>query len=98
MNKNIICCKLCGTETRRYDRVRRIIRCGYGKKKIAMIDRYICLKCGKVCRALPDNLLPYKQYDRRIIEGFVNGKLSSELLEFEDYPCETTIANWKRYF
>ena len=91
-------CSKCGSAMRYYDRVKRIVRQAYGSKSKVYVKRYSCLTCGSVCRFLPDNLLPCKHYDKDIIEGFVLGLLNSDLLEYEDYPCESTIANWKRYF
>ena len=97
MDKTVVCSK-CGSVMKYYDRVKRVVRLAYGSKKNVYIKRYSCRKCGSVCRILPEHILPYKHYEKKIIEGFVLGRLTSELLEYEDYPCETTIANWKRYF
>lgn len=88
-------CPICGRETKRYDRVKRILRTYYGEKHWILIERYSCRVCGTVHRSLPNNLLPYKHYDRTIIEGFMAGKLTSDSLVFEDYPCEQTIKRWQ---
>lgn len=93
-----VLCSECSMEMKYYDRVRRIVRCEYGTKRTVYVKRYFCSCCGIIRRILPNYILPYKHYDKRIIDGFVHGKYSSEQLEFEDYPCELTIANWKRYF
>lgn len=91
-------CSKCGSEMKYYDRVKRIVRREHGTKNIVYIERYFCKSCCIVRRILPNYILPHKHYDKRIIDGFINGVYSNEQLEFEDYPCELTIANWKRYF
>lgn len=97
MDETAVCSK-CGSVMKYYDRVKRTVKLTYGSKKNIYVKRYSCPKCSSICRKLPDNILPYKHYDKKIIEGFVLGRLTSELLEYEDYPCDSTIVNWKRYF
>lgn len=88
-------CPDCGGILRYHDRVKRIVRTSFGRSYWIYISRKICTECGKKHRELPDTLLPYKHYEITIIEGFISGKLSSEDLEYEDYPCETTIRSWR---
>lgn len=78
------------------DSVKRIVRSKYGKKYFITIPRYIDTESGEIHRELPDNLLPYKHYEKNIIFGFVKGELSFDDLAFEDYPAEITVKRWSR--
>ena len=98
MCHNTELCLECGSSAKYYDMVKRIVRGKNGKKRFITIKRYFCSSCGSVHRIIPDYILPFKHYEKSIINGFVSGKLSSEQLEFEDYPCDATIAHWKKYF
>ena len=91
----MIFCSKCGASTKYYDTVKRLARTGYGKSYMAYVQRYMCTKCKSVHRMLPDFLMPYKHYEKRIIEGFISGTITSDMLEYEDYPCVSTIKNWK---
>lgn len=46
---------------------------------------------------LPPYLDPFKQYDNRIIKGFMEGQLSFFDTEYEDYPSESTIRYWQNH-
>lgn len=91
-------CSSCGGTTRHYDKVKRYVRTIYGRRYSIMVDRYICSQCRSVRRALPDSLIAFKHYEKRIIEDFVRDRASSFDIEFEDYPCELTIKKWKRVY
>ena len=88
-------CPKCGGELRHHDKVKRIVRTKNGKHYWITLDRVRCLECGSKHRVLSELLFPYKHYEASIIDGFVSGNISSYDLEFEDYPCETTIRQWK---
>lgn len=88
-------CPDCGGRLKYHDQVRRIVRAEFGNSYWIYISRMVCTRCGKKHRELPDILLPYKHYKTQIVEGFVRGTLTSEDLEYEDYPCETTIKMWR---
>lgn len=92
----MIFCLRCGEISGYYDTVKRTVRTAYGKRYEVSIERYICTKCRFIHRELPDYLIPYKHYEKRIIDGFIFGNLSSDMLEYEDYPCSMTIQNWKK--
>lgn len=89
-------CRICGDTLKHYDRVKRFVRLAYGKSTYITVDRVYCKRCGKIQRDLPDSLLPYCHYEKRVIEGFQNGSLTQEQLEYEDYPSDTTIRRWIR--
>lgn len=59
------------------------------------VERFICPICGKIKRNLPNNLEPYKHYSKEIIENVKNGTITSDILEYEDYPSEITMRRWK---
>ena len=44
---------------------------------------------------LPDCICPYKHYDAGLIEDVVDGVVSEEDRETEDYPCEGTMKHWR---
>lgn len=87
-------CIICGGETRYYDSTKRKVKTEYGSCYQINVKRYICSKCGSVRRILPDTLISFKHYEKRIVDGFVSGKLSSSDIEYEDYPCESTVQKW----
>lgn len=89
-------CLKCGETARYYDTVKRTVRTAFGKSRKVYVERYICTKCKFIHRELPNFLSPYKQYEKTIINGFIFDTLSSDMLEYEDYPCSQTIRNWKK--
>lgn len=40
-------------------------------------------------------MFPYKHYDAGLIEDVVDGVVSGDDLEIENYPCEGTMNHWK---
>lgn len=89
-------CEDCGGKLRHYDTVSRIVRTERGERQWIKVQRKYCVLCGRVRRYLPNYLLPYRHYRSNIIFGFLSGDLTSFNLDYEDYPCETTIKEWKR--
>lgn len=68
-----------------------------GLKEWYRIRRLKCQndKCGRLHNELPDCMFPYKHYDAGLIEDVVDGVVSGDDPETEDYPCEETINHWK---
>lgn len=91
--KNI--CESCGTVLKYYDKVSRMVRTKNRDVTIINIKRYKCPSCHCIHRFLPNNVFPYKQYDARIITGVINGTITEEMIEYEDYPCSSTMNRWK---
>lgn len=87
-------CPVCGGKLKHYDKVKRIIRTKYRRSKWLTIQRLKCGRCGRIHRELPDSIYIYKQYEADVIEGVVEGLITSDTLGFEDYPCEKTMQNW----
>lgn len=89
-------CPDCGGDLKYYDKVKRIIRVKGGAKLWVNVKRFKCSSCKRLRRALPNSIFPYKHYEAEIINGVVNGFITSETLGFEDYPCEMTMKRWTR--
>lgn len=90
-------CPKCGGVLKYYDSTRRMVRTKHGRKTYILIRRLRCIKCCSVHRELPNDILPYKHYDSEIIQGVIEGTITSETLGFEDYPCEITMKRWKNH-
>lgn len=87
-------CPNCHGELRLYDHVMRMIKIKKGVRNYIYIRRMKCLKCGKIHRELPTYVLPYIQYDKDIVMGVLSGQITSDDLDYEDYPCEMTMIRW----
>lgn len=72
----------------------RIVKTKKGVKNYIYIRRMKCQKCGKIHRELPQHVLPYIQYDKDIVMGVLSGQITSDDLDYEDYPCEMTMIRW----
>ena len=58
-----------------------------------MIERRVCVSCGRSHRLLPDDQIPHKYYSTEVIEKAVDDELTEEeVREYEDYPVENTRA------
>ncbi len=95
-NKETKICPYCGGISKFLCFVNRTVRSEYGEIKKIKVKRFKCGDCGKTFRDLPDYLSPYKQFRADIIDGFVEGNLSTSNLKYEDYPSEQTIKRWKK--
>ena len=67
----------------------------YGVKQFIYISRYRCSVCSTYHRAIPNCLLPYKHYDKEIILGVLEGIITTDILGYENYPCELTMLRWR---
>ena len=63
-----------------------------------MIRRFRCSGCGRYHNELPDCLVPYKHYEAEAISGVIDGVVTSDDLDSEDYPCVYTMLLWIRWF
>ena len=93
-------CSRCGWKVKYRDRVKRKIKSRNGKTSWVYINRYRCINpdCGFLQRELPNYILPFKLYEADVIEGVLDGYISSETLGFEDYPSEITMKRWIKWF
>lgn len=88
-------CRKCNTEMKHRDYVKRLVRTENGQKNWIKIERVICPNCHTITRVLPDYILPFKHYTKDIVDGVLNGDISPEQIEYEDYPSEITMKRWK---
>lgn len=88
-------CESCGSYLKYYDKVSRMVRTKNRKASIITVKRFKCPVCNCIHRNLPNNIFPYKQYDARIITGVIEGKITSDMIDYEDYPCEMTMTKDK---
>lgn len=88
-------CQICGGYESKNGHVLRSVKTKGGVTKFVKIQRVICKQCSKTRRILPKNILPYKHYEREIIEGVLEGLITSDTLGYEDYPCEMTMNRWR---
>ncbi len=88
-------CPKCGGELKHYDTVKRIIRTKGRRTEWIRIARVRCTRCGTFHRSLPEDLLPFKQYEAEVIFGVLEELITCETVGFEDYPCEITMERWK---
>lgn len=95
INNDELTCPKCGGALKYYDSVQRIVRTKNRISKHIEIRRLKCTKCGMLHREIPDDIFPYKQYEAEIIRGVLEGLITSDVLGFEDYPCEMTMIRWR---
>ena len=88
-------CPICNGRLKYYDRVKRIKRTKNRVTTYIYIDRVRCVKCNKIHRLIPTELIPYKQYESEVIFGVKEGLITSDTLGYEDYPCEETMKRWR---
>ncbi len=63
-----------------------------------IIHRYKCKHCGRVHSAVPDCLARFKHYTADIIASVIDGRITEDDLDVEDYPCGQTMMLWKAWF
>lgn len=70
-----------------------------GERRWIRIERKKCTNngCGRIHNALPDCLVPYKHYASEVIAGVLDGIITPDDAEDEDYPCEATMLRWKHW-
>lgn len=89
-------CPHCGGQTHYYDKAKRIVKGKYGESKKIYVYRYRCSQCGEIHRVIPDTLIPFKHYEKEVIQGVIEGTITPETLGFEDYPSEMTMHRWRK--
>lgn len=98
ISSNVSKCPNCRGDLKYYDKVKRMIRIKGGIKKWTYVKRFRCVKCNCLHREIPEYIKPYKHYISEIIEGFLNGTITSDSIDYEDYPCEMTTERWYKSF
>ena len=89
-------CPKCGEECIKYGTVKRVVRTKYRESEWIRVQRWKCRACGYIWRELPEDVVRYKQYEREMITGVQEGLIDSNVLGFEEYPCEATMKRWRR--
>ena len=69
-----------------------------GAKQWLMIRRFRCCRCRKLHNELPDCLTAFKHYKTEVIAGVVDGIVTLDDLDSENYPCVSTMLLWLRWF
>lgn len=91
-------CPKCGGTLKYYDRVKRMVRTKRGTAYWITLRRFRCTKCLSVHRELTTYIIPYKQYEKEIVKGVLQGCITPCTFEYEDYPSEVTMKRWKSQF
>ena len=90
-------CPVCKSQLKYRDRRWRIMRKEGHDESWIQIRRLYCEHCNRLHNELPDCLSPYKHYSADIIEGAVDGIVTADDEDSEDYPCEMTMERWKKW-
>lgn len=86
-------CPDCGGPVVYRDYVRRKVRSMYELSECILLPRVKCADCGKLHRVVPGFLLPYKQYEKSVIEGVRDGELNEYSPGLENLPG-ITFKRW----
>ena len=97
-SENVPGCPCCGGQLRYRDSRLRIRKHEGGDQDHLSIRRFRCTACERYHNELPDVLLPYKHYEAEIISGVIDGIVSPDDQDSEDYPSVSTMLYWLRWF
>ncbi len=91
-------CPHCGKKMKRRDQVKRHTRIMGGSKVWFEIERFRCEACGRIHRAIPAFLAPFKHYCLGLITSVLSHRISPRTYEEEhNYPVEITMDRWARW-
>lgn len=91
-------CPVCGGVLKYRDSRPRIRRKEGGLKEHLMIRRLRCVGCHRYHNELPDCLVPHKHYEAEVISGVIDGVVTSEDEDSEDFPSLQTMLRWLQWF
>lgn len=91
-------CPICEGELHYRDSRKRIRKKEGGTKEFLQIRRFRCQSCQTMHNELPDCLVPHKHYEAEVISGVIDGVVTSDDEESEDYPCLATMLRWLAWF
>lgn len=91
-------CPECQCSLRHRDWRPRICKREGGEKSWIKVERGKCPSCGRLHTILPDKLVPYKQYEADVISGVLDGAVTPDDIDSEDYPCAETMRRWILWF
>ena len=78
-----------------YDKVSRMVRTKNRKASIITVKRFnvqfviVYIEIFQIIFFLINNTT------REIITGVIEGKITSDMIDYEDYPCEMTMTRWR---
>ena len=90
-------CPCCGGRLVYRDTCKRVMLYEGHERHICIIRRLKCTRCGALHRELPDILAPHKHYASKVISGVLDGIITPEDADSEDYPCEATMHRWHHW-
>ena len=90
-------CPYCGEDLIHRDWKPRIMKMYDGETKHLLIRRLKCRKCNCLHNELPDILIPHKHYAAEVIENVVDEISTPDDMTTLLYPCERTMARWKKW-
>ena len=91
-------CPYCSGELRYRDSRLRIRKHEGGSHDHLVIRRFRCTACQSYHNELPDVLLPYKHYEAEVVSGVLDGVVTPDDQDSEDYPSVSTMLYWLRWF
>lgn len=99
-SKEVLICPICGSRLSLRDHKKRIWKKAGGKRDWLLIERMQCTNenCRKLHNALPDLVVPHKHYESQLIEAVIDGVVTEDYLETEDYPCGMTMKRWRAWY
>lgn len=97
-SENVPGCPCCGGMLKYRDSRLRIRKHEGGAREHLCIRRFRCTACERYHIELPDVLIPHKHYEAEVISGVLDGIITPEDQDSEDYPCASTMLYWLRWF
>ena len=97
-SENVPGCPYCSGELRYRDSRLRIRKHEGGSRDHLIIRRFRCTACQSYHNELPDVLLPYKHYEAEVVSGVIDGIVTPDDQDSEDYPSFSTMLYWLRWF
>lgn len=97
-SENLPGCPCCSGQLKYRDSRLRTRKHEGGSRDYLCIRRFRCNACGRYHNELPDVLLPYKHYEAEIISGVIDGIITPNDQDSEDYPSFSTMKYWLRWF
>ncbi|MCM1579175.1 MAG: DUF6431 domain-containing protein [Ruminococcus sp.] len=91
-------CPACGVTLKYYDSVRRTVLTKGRQRYCIALKRFRCPVCRKIHRCIGNDIFPFKHYEAEVIRGVIEGLITPDILGFEDFPHEATMARWMSEF
>lgn len=76
----------------------RVLKKEGGEKRYLLIRRFRCEQCHHYHTELPDCLTPYKHYETEVISGVIDGIVTANDADSENYPSAMTMIRWLKWF